>query len=152
VAAATPANLQPPYTATVFDLASENPSGSLDFEQNHFSKDKKDKSYNIYRKNSLSYKNGGHNEGGPIYEDQQRRHHHHQSSNHGNNKNLRKRGSSGSGSISFKLGFSSRNVGVEQVAAGWPSWLSAAAGEAIHGWVPLRAEAFEKLDKVFYNS
>lgn len=150
MAAATPANLQPPYTATVFDLASENPSGSLDFEQNHFSKDKKDKSYDIYRKNSLSYKNGGHNEGGVIYEDQQRRrrHHHHQSSNHGNNKNLRKRGSSGSGSISFKLGFSSRNVGVEQVAAGWPSWLSAAAGEAIHGWVPLRAEAFEKLDKI----
>ncbi|KAJ6753108.1 CELL DIVISION PROTEIN KINASE [Salix koriyanagi] len=148
VVAATPANLQPPYSAAVFDLDSANPSGSLDFEQNQYSKDKKDKGYNICRKNSLSYKDGGHNEGGLIYEDQQRHHHHHQSSNHGNNKRLRKRRSSGSGSISFKLGFSSRNVAVEQIAAGWPSWLSAAAGEAVHGWVPLRAEAFEKLDKI----
>ncbi|KAJ6369919.1 hypothetical protein OIU76_028224 [Salix suchowensis] len=148
VVAATPANLQPPYSAAVFDLDSANPSGSLDFEQNQYSKDKKDKGYNICRKNSLSYKDGGHNEGGLIYEDQQRHHHHLQSSNHGNNKRLRKRRSSGSGSISFKLGFSSRNVAVEQIAAGWPSWLSAAAGEAVHGWVPLRAEAFEKLDKI----
>jgi hypothetical protein len=36
----------------------------------------------------------------------------------------------------------------EQVAAGWPAWLSAVAGEAIHGWVPLNADGFEKLDKV----
>ncbi|KAL5704094.1 [pyruvate dehydrogenase (acetyl-transferring)] kinase [Ranunculus cassubicifolius] len=36
----------------------------------------------------------------------------------------------------------------EQVAAGWPSWLSAVAGEAIKGWLPRRADSFEKLDKI----
>ncbi|XP_042444568.1 protein IMPAIRED IN BABA-INDUCED STERILITY 1-like isoform X2 [Zingiber officinale] len=36
----------------------------------------------------------------------------------------------------------------EQVAAGWPSWLSAVAGEAIQGWVPLKADSFEKLEKI----
>lgn len=41
-----------------------------------------------------------------------------------------------------------KNVHGEQVAAGWPSWLSAAAGEAINGWTPRRADTFEKLDKV----
>lgn len=36
----------------------------------------------------------------------------------------------------------------EQVAAGWPSWLSKVAGEAINGLIPRRADTFEKLDKV----
>ncbi|KAJ4956191.1 hypothetical protein NE237_012974 [Protea cynaroides] len=36
----------------------------------------------------------------------------------------------------------------EQVAAGWPSWLSAVAGEAIKGLTPRRADTFEKLDKI----
>lgn len=36
----------------------------------------------------------------------------------------------------------------EHVAAGWPPWLAAVAGEAIRGWVPRRADSFEKLDKV----
>lgn len=40
------------------------------------------------------------------------------------------------------------NVHGEQVAAGWPSWLSKVAGEAINGLVPRRADTFEKLDKV----
>ncbi|KAJ4973592.1 hypothetical protein NE237_006766 [Protea cynaroides] len=31
---------------------------------------------------------------------------------------------------------------------GWPSWLSAVAGEAIEGWTPRRADTFEKLDKI----
>ncbi|CAL5340795.1 unnamed protein product [Camellia sinensis] len=35
-----------------------------------------------------------------------------------------------------------------QVAAGWPSWLSAVAGEAIKGWLPRKADSFEKLDKI----
>ncbi|KAK4491278.1 hypothetical protein RD792_002014 [Penstemon davidsonii] len=35
-----------------------------------------------------------------------------------------------------------------QVVAGWPSWLTAVAGEAIKGWIPRRAESFEKLDKI----
>nr|GEV65038.1 probable serine/threonine-protein kinase At1g54610 [Tanacetum cinerariifolium] len=49
---------------------------------------------------------------------------------------------------SFGLGSLRRYVEVEQVAAGWPAWLSDVAGEAIHGWVPLKAESFEKLEKV----
>ena len=38
----------------------------------------------------------------------------------------------------------------EQVAAGWPSWLASVAGEAICGWVPRKADSFEKLDKVCF--
>ncbi|KAJ6297217.1 hypothetical protein OIU78_022864 [Salix suchowensis] len=30
----------------------------------------------------------------------------------------------------------------------WPKWLEAAAGEAVKGWLPRRADSFEKLDKV----
>nr|XP_043636980.1 protein IMPAIRED IN BABA-INDUCED STERILITY 1-like [Erigeron canadensis] len=54
----------------------------------------------------------------------------------------------GSESVSFRLGNMQKYVVAEQVAAGWPAWLSAVAGQAIHGWVPLRAESFEKLEKV----
>ncbi|GLT26357.1 hypothetical protein SLA2020_014320 [Shorea laevis] len=36
----------------------------------------------------------------------------------------------------------------EQIAAGWPAWLAAVAGDAIRGWVPRRADSFEKLDKI----
>ncbi|XP_051135117.1 probable serine/threonine-protein kinase At1g54610 [Andrographis paniculata] len=35
-----------------------------------------------------------------------------------------------------------------QVAAGWPTWLSAVAGDAIRGWLPRKLESFEKLDKI----
>ncbi|XP_042020214.1 probable serine/threonine-protein kinase At1g54610 isoform X1 [Salvia splendens] len=41
-----------------------------------------------------------------------------------------------------------KNIHGEQVAAGWPSWLSAVAGEAINGWTPRRADSFEKIDKI----
>ncbi|OVA15039.1 Protein kinase domain [Macleaya cordata] len=41
-----------------------------------------------------------------------------------------------------------KHVYGEQVAAGWPAWLSAVAGEAIKGWTPRRADSFEKLDKI----
>ncbi|KAL5983901.1 hypothetical protein ACLOJK_017999 [Asimina triloba] len=37
-----------------------------------------------------------------------------------------------------RLGNPPKNVHGEQVAAGWPSWLSAVAGEAIQGWIPRR--------------
>lgn len=37
----------------------------------------------------------------------------------------------------------------EQIAAGWPSWLASAAGEAVKGWIPRKADTFEKLDKVW---
>ncbi|KAB5512503.1 hypothetical protein DKX38_029531 [Salix brachista] len=30
----------------------------------------------------------------------------------------------------------------------WPKWLEAAAGEAVKGWLPRRADSFEKLDKI----
>jgi len=36
----------------------------------------------------------------------------------------------------------------EQVAAGWPSWLTAVCGEALTGWIPRKADTFEKIDKV----
>ncbi|XP_061346661.1 protein IMPAIRED IN BABA-INDUCED STERILITY 1-like [Gastrolobium bilobum] len=54
----------------------------------------------------------------------------------------------GSESLSFRLGNLNKYLEGEQAAAGWPAWLSAVACEAIHGWVPLRADAFEKLDKI----
>ena len=38
----------------------------------------------------------------------------------------------------------------EQVAAGWPAWLSDVAGEAINGWTPRRVDTFEKLDKASF--
>ncbi|XP_020553184.1 probable serine/threonine-protein kinase At1g54610 isoform X2 [Sesamum indicum] len=41
-----------------------------------------------------------------------------------------------------------KHIHGEQVAAGWPSWLSAVAGEAINGWTPRRADSFEKIDKI----
>lgn len=36
----------------------------------------------------------------------------------------------------------------EQVAAGWPAWLSSVAGDAIKGWIPRSANTFERLYKV----
>ncbi|KAK1584089.1 hypothetical protein Q3G72_029681 [Acer saccharum] len=36
----------------------------------------------------------------------------------------------------------------EQVAAGWPPWLTAVCGEALNGWIPRRADTFEKIDKI----
>ncbi|XP_010528375.1 PREDICTED: probable serine/threonine-protein kinase At1g54610 [Tarenaya hassleriana] len=50
--------------------------------------------------------------------------------------------------VSLKSGLSHRNIEAEQAAAGWPAWLCSAAAEAVYGWVPLRAEAFEKLEKI----
>lgn len=47
-----------------------------------------------------------------------------------------------------RLGNAPKHIHGEQVAAGWPSWLSAVAGEAINGWTPRRADTFEKLDKI----
>ncbi|KAL3645461.1 hypothetical protein CASFOL_010641 [Castilleja foliolosa] len=41
-----------------------------------------------------------------------------------------------------------KGVDGDLVAAGWPSWLVAVAGEAIRGWVPRKADTFEKLNKI----
>lgn len=51
-------------------------------------------------------------------------------------------------SESFRLGNLRNYIEGEQVAAGWPGWLSIVAAEAVQGLVPLKAESFEKLDKV----
>ncbi|MCL7046422.1 hypothetical protein MKW94_004973, partial [Papaver nudicaule] len=40
------------------------------------------------------------------------------------------------------------NLQGEQVAAGWPSWLSSVASEAINGWTPLDINLFQKLNEV----
>ncbi|XVE68203.1 hypothetical protein DITRI_Ditri09bG0049500 [Diplodiscus trichospermus] len=44
----------------------------------------------------------------------------------------------------FQLSLSEEKplVEAEQVAAGWPAWLSSVAAEAVHGWASLPAEAF----------
>ncbi|RWW57611.1 hypothetical protein BHE74_00035583 [Ensete ventricosum] len=60
----------------------------------------------------------------------------------------KKRSSAGTSSVSFPLRNLNWCTEGEQVAAGWPAWLSAVAGEAIKGWVPLKADSFEKLEKV----
>ncbi|KAH0655034.1 hypothetical protein KY285_029916 [Solanum tuberosum] len=42
----------------------------------------------------------------------------------------------------------SKGIEVELVAAGWPYWLVAAAGNALNGWLPRRADTFEFLDRI----
>ncbi|KAH0436588.1 hypothetical protein IEQ34_026370 [Dendrobium chrysotoxum] len=56
--------------------------------------------------------------------------------------------SNGTDSQNFKLGNFNKHFEGELVAAGWPSWLSSVAREAIQGWLPLKAESFEKLEKI----
>ncbi|CAJ1927048.1 unnamed protein product [Sphenostylis stenocarpa] len=58
----------------------------------------------------------------------------------------------GSG-VDDKLPMMSRILSVQHIAGkqvdfGWPLWLSSAAPEAIKGWVPRRADSFEKLDQI----
>lgn len=36
----------------------------------------------------------------------------------------------------------------EHVAAGWPPWLMEVASEAVQGWLPRRADSFERLSKI----
>ncbi|KAJ6846746.1 putative serine/threonine-protein kinase isoform X2 [Iris pallida] len=59
-----------------------------------------------------------------------------------------KAGLKSASSLSARLGNLHNYIEGEQVAAGWPAWLSAVAGEAIQGWVPLKADSFEKLEKI----
>lgn len=72
-----------------------------------------------------------------------RRHHRHSAGGGGQTKSERRNTRNELRIRSFP-----RGVYGEQVAAGWPSWLSAVAGDAINGWIPRRADAFEKIDKV----
>ncbi|ESQ49569.1 hypothetical protein EUTSA_v10020353mg [Eutrema salsugineum] len=41
-----------------------------------------------------------------------------------------------------------KNLLGEQVAAGWPPWLSEVCGEALSGWLPRKADSFEKIEKI----
>ncbi|CAH2055063.1 unnamed protein product [Thlaspi arvense] len=41
-----------------------------------------------------------------------------------------------------------KNLLGEQVAAGWPQWLSEVCGEALSGWLPRKADSFEKIEKI----
>ncbi|CAJ2628615.1 unnamed protein product [Trifolium pratense] len=47
-----------------------------------------------------------------------------------------------------RLSNPSKHLQGEQVAAGWPSWLTAVCGEALNGWTPRKADTFEKIDKI----
>lgn len=42
----------------------------------------------------------------------------------------------------------SNSFKAESVNAGWPAWLASVAEEAIKGWVPRKANSFQKLNKV----
>ena len=106
------------------------------------------------------------NDADADYEDQQQhQHHHHHRRRHRHNKNNADTHVNRSSGSMLKLYESARggnrasipkinNIPKhhegEQVAAGWPAWLSAVAGEAIRGWIPRRADSFEKLDKVCF--
>ena len=41
-----------------------------------------------------------------------------------------------------------RSTVAQHVAAGWPAWLIAVAGDAIDGWTPLKWEYFERFEKI----
>ncbi|PKA52511.1 putative serine/threonine-protein kinase [Apostasia shenzhenica] len=56
--------------------------------------------------------------------------------------------SNGTNSQSFQLGNFHKQVEGELAGAGWPSWLCAVAREAVQGWIPLKAESYEKLEKI----
>ncbi|XAR51704.1 Cyclin-dependent kinase [Bertholletia excelsa] len=60
-------------------------------------------------------------------------------------KSIKKANSNSKAVFSLRIG---RYKEAEQIAAGWPSWLSAVAGEAVEGWLPLRVDLFEKLNKI----
>ncbi|XP_024974974.1 probable serine/threonine-protein kinase At1g54610 isoform X1 [Cynara cardunculus var. scolymus] len=49
--------------------------------------------------------------------------------------------------FTFNIRFG-RSTVAEHVAAGWPAWLIAVAGEAIDGWTPLKWENFERFEKI----
>lgn len=49
--------------------------------------------------------------------------------------------------FTFNIRFG-RSTVAEHVAAGWPAWLSAVAGEAIDGWVPQKSDSYERLEKI----
>ncbi|CAJ1947049.1 unnamed protein product [Sphenostylis stenocarpa] len=65
-----------------------------------------------------------------------------------NNKFKKNSSKKSNGSLTLRLGLVQRNVEAEQNAAGWPPWLTTVAAEAIQGWIPLKADYFQKLEKI----
>jgi len=74
------------------------------------------------------------------------------SENERNNKFKKNSSKRSNGAFSLRLGLVQRNVVAEQNAVGWPPWLTAVAAEAIQGWIPLKADSFQKLEKVITGS
>ncbi|XP_027073545.2 protein IMPAIRED IN BABA-INDUCED STERILITY 1 [Coffea arabica] len=75
---------------------------------------------------------------------------HHASGPHSGHHHSRSSKKASSASVkksAFSLKFGRLTEG-EHVAAGWPAWLTAVAGEAIAGWLPLRSDSFERLEKI----
>ncbi|KAJ0250445.1 putative cell division-related protein [Hirschfeldia incana] len=71
------------------------------------------------------------------------------SSSRRDQKNKKKTENAAAAASNFPMGITiAKGVEAEYVAAGWPPWLASVAGEAIKGWVPRRADSFEKLDKI----
>lgn len=58
-----------------------------------------------------------------------------------------KKGNSDKKAANFSIKFGRLTEG-EHLAAGWPVWLTAVAGEAIDGWMPLKSNMFQKLEKI----
>ncbi|KAM3286493.1 protein IMPAIRED IN BABA-INDUCED STERILITY 1 [Capsicum chacoense] len=58
-----------------------------------------------------------------------------------------KKGNSDKKGATFSIKFG-RLTEDEHLAAGWPVWLTAVAGEAIDGWMPLKSNMFQKLEKI----
>lgn len=68
--------------------------------------------------------------------------------NERNNKFKKNSSKKSNGAFNLRVGLAQRSVEAEQNAVGWPPWLTAVAAEAIQGWVPLKADSFQKLEKV----
>lgn len=63
-------------------------------------------------------------------------------------KEVRSKSERRKGKANPRLSSFAKNRHGEQVAAGWPPWLSDVLGEALEGWLPRRADSFEKIDKI----
>lgn len=71
-------------------------------------------------------------------------------------KSLHQRCMTINGGVSERKPIMSRILSVQHCAgqnvdSGWPLWLSSVAAEAIKGWVPRRADSFEKFDQVSFK-
>lgn len=54
----------------------------------------------------------------------------------------------GTQTVMYRVASVPHSAKAEQIAAGWPSWLSSVAGEAVHGWTPRSPDSYQKLNKV----